>query len=182
MELCFLFIEYCEMLVTDDITTISTFLSQKTSESGLGELHLSQTSQVVQLQYHCSWSRYHIWKILYLDDISKKKMLVFCSYSRKHIKYNDNIQGTVILRALILLCPSMIYHPWHVYLIIMFLYFIFGYINPAATYAHFFSSSKHGGLEKEVPSEECKSLGMIFVVLFKKDHKFSLPLLHPCSL
>lgn len=120
-----MFIEYCEMLVTDDITTISTFLSQKTSESGLGELHLSQTSQVVQLQYHCSWSRYHIWKILYLDDISKKKMLVFCSYSRKHIKYNDNIQGTVILRALILLCPSMIYHPWHVYLIIMFLYFIF---------------------------------------------------------
>ena len=125
MELCFLFIEYCEVLVTDHIITISTFLSQKTSESGLGELHLSQTSQVVPLQYHCSWSRYHIWKILYLDDMSKKKMLVFCSYSRKHIKYNDYIQGTVILRALILLCPSMIHHPWHVYLLIMFLYFIF---------------------------------------------------------
>lgn len=151
MELCFLFIEYCEMLVTDDITTISTFLSQKTSESGLGELHLSQTSQVVQLQYHCSWSRYHIWKILYLDDMSKKKMLVFCSYSRKHIKYNDYIQGTVVLRALILLCPSMIYHPWHVYLIIMFLYFIFWLYQSSCHLRSFFLLFKTWRLRKGGP-------------------------------
>lgn len=37
----------------------------------------------------------------------------------------------------------------------------------------FFFPSKRGCLEKEAPSKESKSLGMIFVAPCKKDHKFS---------
>lgn len=85
----------------------------------------------------------------------------------------------VTLWSLTLLCPFMI--PHFCISIHCFLTFIFQLYVSRYHFCSFFSSWKHGGLEKEAPSEEHKSLGIILVVLCKKDHKFS-PLLPPCPL
>lgn len=49
--------------------------------------------------------------------------------------------------------------------------FVFWLDQSSCYLCSFFSSAKHGSLKKEVSSEKCKSLGMIFVVLFKRDHR-----------
>ena len=65
----------------------------------------------------------------------------------------------------------MTHHPWRFYLLIMLLYFVFWLYQSSCYLCTFVSTSKPGDLEKQVPSEECKHLGMIFVVLVKKENK-----------
>lgn len=93
-DLCFFSIEQHGMPAVDQRTHNHPSLSgSKISEHGIWEAASVTSIWGCTVAVRCSSFRDRIWKVPYLNDMSKKEVLVLCSYSREHIRYNEQTQG-----------------------------------------------------------------------------------------